>query len=458
MEPSQVNLKRINLVRRIIYLLVAIAVVLPCIVKIPLPGAPNRWARKVYDQVEELRPTPAKPHTHMLLAFDYDPSSMAELYPMSKAVLRHCFRIGAIPVAVSHWLTSLPLIRSAFESTAAENLETCRGFLETVKFPCNKADLTTKIQDLQKAQEQAEETQEQEQEPENWPQKLTDFSQERDWLKRMAEQRDPLIGKFTGDNGLLSEKDRDRALNALALELRQKKQAQPPTSSPESAEGAASQPEGTPTRKFSPAELEGLLCILNQIDDRKYAGVKDVLGQHIFTLIPKTPPKNGKDYAMLGFRPGGVMLILNMGENFKGAFGADMDGQPTAVMPALDGVASLRDFDLAMDFAAGGTIEGWIAYGADRFGFPLVAGSTAVQSPDLYTWLPSGTLDPGQLKGFLGGLRGAADYEVLLDTPDQATSNMPSQSAAHVLIIALIVLANIQMLLAKRSARRQRNG
>jgi hypothetical protein len=263
-----------------------------------------------------------------------------------------------------------------------------------------------------------------------------------------------LIGRVTGDNGILSEKDLDRAQKALALELRQTKQPQQqPASSPDAATRAASKPEGATARKFSPAELEGLLCVLNQINDGQYASLDDVLKQRIFALIPKHPPKAGRDYAMLGFRPGGVMLILNMGENLKGAFEKDLDGQKTETMAALEGVTSLGDFDLAMDFAAGGTIEGWIAYGADRFNFPLVAGSTAVQAPDLYTWLPS-----GQLKGFLGGLRGAADYETLLETPDMATKNMPAQSAAHVLIIVLIVFANIQMLLAKRAARKLRNG
>ena len=146
---------------------------------------------------------------------------------------------------------------------------------------------------------------------------------------------------------------------------------------------------------------------------------------------------SGRDYVFLGFKPGLNNLVLNMGESIQGAFEKDYFNQPTAGMKALAGVRSLKDMDMAVDIAAGTTVEMWIAYGSDRFGFPLGAGTTAVITPDLYPFLQS-----GQLVGLLGGLRGAADYEQLLREPGAATRGMQAQSVTHVLLIVLIIAAN----------------
>lgn len=150
------------------------------------------------------------------------------------------------------------------------------------------------------------------------------------------------------------------------------------------------------------------------------------------------------DYVFLGFKPAYQNLVLNMGDDLKGAFPKDFYGQPTAPMPALKGVQSLKDIDLAVDIAAGQTPEMWIAYGSDRFGFPLGVGCTAVMAPYMYPFLQS-----GQVVGMLGGLRGAADYEKLLEKPGDATPGMQGQSAAHLLLIALIVAANARFIVGR---------
>lgn len=345
MNPTQVNLKKLNLTRRIIYLLVAVVVVVPCIVKIPLPGKPNHWAEKIYNQIDGL-----KPGSHVLLAFDYDPSSQAELYPMSKAVMRHCFRKGLIPIVMTHWPNAINLAKEICESAAAENWETLRKDLKDAKFPCTKAELI-----------------------------------------RFAEEQ-----------------------------------------------------------KMSPAEQHGVQYVLEQTKDRQYQNLEDLEKESIFKQLPRKEQQAGRDYVLLGFRPGMAMLVLQMGENLKGAFDKDVDNHLTQSMPALQGVNSLRDIDMAMDFAAGATVEMWIAYGSDRFNFPLAAGTTAVQAPDLYTWLQS-----KQLVGFLGGLRGAADYETLMEMPDQAIAGMPPQSAAHVLLVLLILFANVRMIVQRFTRKRE---
>jgi len=165
---------------------------------------------------------------------------------------------------------------------------------------------------------------------------------------------------------------------------------------------------------------------------------------------------SGRDYAYLGFRPGGVNLVLNMGENLKGAFQTDYYGKPTEDMPALVGVQSLKDLKLVIDITSSAWVELWIVYGADRFGFEYGAGVTAVMGPDMYPFLQS-----GQVIGLLDGLRGAADYELLLqrtevgklDKTGRGILGMTAQSAAHVLVIVLVLAANARFIFRRATGR-----
>ena len=127
-----------------------------------------------------------------------------------------------------------------------------------------------------------------------------------------------------------------------------------------------------------------------------------------------------------------------MGENLKGAFDKDYYGVQTSGMPALEGISTLKDISMGVDLAAGASVGMWVAYGSDRFGFPLGVGTTAVQAPDMYPFLNS-----KQIVGLLGGLRGAADYEQLLNEPGGATRGMAAQSMEHVLIVVLIIATNV---------------
>ncbi len=147
----------------------------------------------------------------------------------------------------------------------------------------------------------------------------------------------------------------------------------------------------------------------------------------------------GRDYAFLGFKAGGPILILNMGQDFHGTFSKDFRGHPTNEMEVTRGIRSLKDLDYVIDLAAGYPgVEEWIAYGQERYRFLLGCGCTAVMAPDFFPFLQS-----KQLNGMIGGLAGAAEYETLIDRKDLAVSGMRAQSVAHVIIIAFILLGNI---------------
>ena len=158
----------------------------------------------------------------------------------------------------------------------------------------------------------------------------------------------------------------------------------------------------------------------------------------------------GVDYAFMGYKPGGGIVIVNMGQDFRSAFPRDMRGTRTDSLSVMRDIHTLKDFSFVFDFAAGASIDGWwIPYGQEKHKFPLGGGCTAVIAPDLFPFLQS-----KQLVGVIGGLAGAAEYESLVGRPGTATNGMRPQSITHLVIIAFIVLGNAMYFLNRRSARR----
>jgi len=75
-----------NIDRRIIFLFIALAVIIPTLFEVNFPEEPTPMVAEIYNKVENL---PAG--SRVLLAFDYDPATKAELEPMANAWLRQCF-------------------------------------------------------------------------------------------------------------------------------------------------------------------------------------------------------------------------------------------------------------------------------------------------------------------------------------------------------------------------------
>ena len=82
--------------RRIIFILVALAVIIPMLFPVNLPVLVSEPTQKLYDYIDGL---PAE--STIILAFDYGPSSLAELSPMAKSLLRQCFDKDVRVIAIT---------------------------------------------------------------------------------------------------------------------------------------------------------------------------------------------------------------------------------------------------------------------------------------------------------------------------------------------------------------------
>jgi hypothetical protein len=72
--------------RRWVYLGLGLAVIISLMIRFSIPIPISKEARNIYEYVESVEPGKA-----IHLALDYDPSVMAELQPMTLAILKQCF-------------------------------------------------------------------------------------------------------------------------------------------------------------------------------------------------------------------------------------------------------------------------------------------------------------------------------------------------------------------------------
>jgi hypothetical protein len=147
---------------------------------------------------------------------------------------------------------------------------------------------------------------------------------------------------------------------------------------------------------------------------------------------------NGVDYAFLGYRPYPAIVILAMGVDFRVPFPQDYYGMPLDSLPVMDGIKNFEDVKGVIEITSGNTAEFWLTYGNGRYGFPLAIGITGVMSANYYQYLSS-----GQLFGIIPGVKGAAEYEELVNYPGEGKAQMSYQVIAHAVIILFIIISNV---------------
>lgn len=154
--------------------------------------------------------------------------------------------------------------------------------------------------------------------------------------------------------------------------------------------------------------------------------------------------KNGVDYTFLGYLPGYSAVILSMGEDIHRTFPQDHYGVDIGTLPMMVDVKNYNDIPLLISVSGAAVPVAWLIFAGSRYHQEIGCGTTAVSAAQYYPYLQT-----GQFVGMLGGLKGAAEYEYLIEKAGfskerkTASIGMDAQSVVHVLIIFLIVLGNI---------------
>ncbi len=104
-----INLKTLD--RRIIFIFVAVAVIVPMVKPIGFPIKPSVNVQKLFDFVDGL---PEGQRNQ--LSFDYDPASMPELHPGAIAIIAHMFEKKQRVICTANWPVGGDMADQAIES------------------------------------------------------------------------------------------------------------------------------------------------------------------------------------------------------------------------------------------------------------------------------------------------------------------------------------------------------
>jgi hypothetical protein len=167
-------------------------------------------------------------------------------------------------------------------------------------------------------------------------------------------------------------------------------------------------------------------------------------------VTPEYDVRYGVDYVNLGYKPAGPLVIKTLGASFADAYPTDKSGRTLSELRLMSNVKSLRDVSFVMDLSAGDPgIPAWVAIANAMYQRKLGGGTTAVSAPGFTPYVQA-----GQMVGLLGGMRGAAEYERLVNHPARGSRGMDAQSIAHLVIILFIVFANISYFAHRRAEKK----
>ncbi len=153
----------------------------------------------------------------------------------------------------------------------------------------------------------------------------------------------------------------------------------------------------------------------------------------------------GIDYVNLGYKANYVAVLLGMGSGIETIYPTDQYGTPLKDLPLMRQVRDYADIDFIFIVADNGIVDNWVSIVNAQFSKPMGAGVTAVMAPKFYSYVQA-----NQMVGLLGGMKGAAEYEMLVKEEAMAMSGMNAQSLVHFLIIGFVVLGNVAYFVGKR--------
>lgn len=151
----------------------------------------------------------------------------------------------------------------------------------------------------------------------------------------------------------------------------------------------------------------------------------------------------GQRYANLGYLPGGSAAVRLLGHSVAAALPHDFQGNSLRDLEVMEGITSVRDFDLIIELGA--TQEAlrlWIEQASTPYDVLLGAGVSAAVEPLARPYYEA---EPRQLVGLVSGVPGAAMYETIFD--DQRlgagmVARLDAQLAGHVVLLLIIVVGN----------------
>lgn len=171
----------------------------------------------------------------------------------------------------------------------------------------------------------------------------------------------------------------------------------------------------------------------------------------------------GEAWINAGYKPGAAIYIqaLVNSTDISKFLGRDVTGMPITHFPAFASIRGIEQVKLVAEVTGLTGVFDTIVQFFQKNGYrpTLVHGCTSITIPEAYIFL-----DSGQLRGLLEGIAGAAWYSEVLKSHFPKSDNTrllvtnTALSAAHIMIIILIVLGNITPILSRFTSKGDSRG
>lgn len=163
-----------------------------------------------------------------------------------------------------------------------------------------------------------------------------------------------------------------------------------------------------------------------------------ILAERCLSYVDLTGLEYGKHWVQLGYIPGYEAVLSAMMDDLKGIAPVDQFGTPTKDLPMLEDINSIDDYDYlyactytAMDVY----IRQWGEKALAR-GVPIIINMLSGTVPLAMPYYRAGTMT-----SYLNSVTAGSGYEKLIGRPGMGAALMDAQSTAHLLGIAVIIVA-----------------
>lgn len=155
----------------------------------------------------------------------------------------------------------------------------------------------------------------------------------------------------------------------------------------------------------------------------------------------------GVDWVYLGFMAGGEPMIAAMASDFNSIYQKDYQGTSVTELPLMMQMTDIDDVDLLIQYNMGGDSEKYRTQWGAPFGTSILMICQGNQVPRQTMYV-----EAGQITGMVASVRGAAEYELLLGLPGEAIVSSDALSTGHILVIAVIILGNINYFFVEKKS------
>jgi hypothetical protein len=167
-----------------------------------------------------------------------------------------------------------------------------------------------------------------------------------------------------------------------------------------------------------------------------------MMAEKVMTEIQDHPVvKNkvyGEDYVLLPMIMGAEVGSASLGRDVKSMFEEDSRGNKLSDLSIMDDLNTAEDFELVITYGSEGAgtyfINQWvIPFGSNLGSCPGALGLTGTIT----------NFQAGLIIGGAVGIRGAAEYESLIEEPGDATKDFDAINISHIITVAAILILNI---------------